>query len=138
MNSNFLSSIGLGNIDIGYIFLGLVIANVLLLILIIIAFVQVGKFKKKYKNRVNMKIDLVDSKGDKVNISTKADLYSNEYLVEKTVYELNWFNEENPDNIVMEPLKFDGYCMRSIDEDAKYEELEKSNTKGKKPAAKKK
>ena len=49
MNSNFLSSIGLGNIDIGYIFLGLVIANVLLLILIIIAFVQVGKFKKKYK-----------------------------------------------------------------------------------------
>ena len=85
-----------------------------------------------------MKIDLVDSKGDKVNISTKADLYSNEYLVEKTVYELNWFNEENPDNIVMEPLKFDGYCMRSIDEDAKYEELEKTNTKGKKPAAKKK
>ena len=95
-------------------------------------------FKKKYKNRVNMKIDLVDSKGDKVNISTKADLYSNEYLVEKTVYELNWFNEENPDNIVMEPLKFDGYCMRSIDEDAKYEELDKTNTKGKKPGAKKK
>lgn len=49
MNSNFFNSIGLGNIDIGYIFLGLVIANVLLLILIIIAFVQVGKFKKKYK-----------------------------------------------------------------------------------------
>ena len=95
-------------------------------------------FKKKYKNRVNIKIDLVDSKGDKVNISSKADLYSNEYLVEKTVYELNWFNEENPENIVMEPLKFDGYCMRSIDEDAKYEELDKTNTKGKKPGAKKK
>ena len=94
-------------------------------------------FKKKYKNRVNMKIDLVDSKGDKVNIGSKADLYSNEYLVEKTVYELNWFNEENPDNIILEPLKFDGYCMRSIDDDAKFEELDKNN-KGKKTAPKKK
>ena len=49
MNSNFFCFFGLGNIDIGYIFVGLVIANVLLLILIIIAFVQVGKFKNKYK-----------------------------------------------------------------------------------------
>lgn len=49
MNSNFLNSIGLGSIDIGYLFLGLVIACVLLFILLIISFVQIGKFKKKYK-----------------------------------------------------------------------------------------
>ena len=49
MSSNFLNSIGLGNIDIGYLFLGLSIVSVILFILIIITFIQVGKFKKKYK-----------------------------------------------------------------------------------------
>ena len=28
------------------------------------------------------------------------------------------------------PIKFDGYCMRSIEEDAKYEEDEKTGAKG--------
>ena len=95
-------------------------------------------FKKKQKNKMNIKIDLVDSKGDKVNIFTKADLNSKEYLVEKTVYELNWINEENPENPTLEPLKFDGYCMRTIDEDSKYEDFEKGNAKNKKQAPKKK
>lgn len=95
-------------------------------------------FKKKQKNKMNIKIDLVDSKGDKVNIITKADLNSKEYLVEKTVYELNWINEENPENPTLEPLKFDGYCMRTIDEDSKYEDFEKGNAKNKKQAPKKK
>ena len=94
-------------------------------------------FKKKQKNKVNIKIDLIDSKGDKVNIITKADLISKEYLVEKTVYELNWINEENPENPSLEPLKFDGYCMRTIEEDSKFEEFEKANAKNKKPAKKK-
>lgn len=49
MNSNFFNSIGIGGIDAGYIFLGLVIACVVLLILVIVAFVQIGKFKKKYQ-----------------------------------------------------------------------------------------
>lgn len=49
MNSNFLNSIGLGNIDIGYLFLGLTIISVLLFIMIIVTFIQIGKFKKKYK-----------------------------------------------------------------------------------------
>lgn len=49
MNSNFLNSLGIGNIDIGYILLGLVIACAILLILMIIAFVQIRKFKKKYE-----------------------------------------------------------------------------------------
>ncbi len=48
MNSSFLSSIGLGGIDIGYLLLGLLVVSVVLLILLIIAFVQISKFKKKY------------------------------------------------------------------------------------------
>lgn len=49
MNSKFFNSIGIGGIDAGYIFLGLVITCVVLLILVIIAFVQIGKFNNKYK-----------------------------------------------------------------------------------------
>lgn len=49
MNSNFLSMIGLGSIDAGYLLLGLLIINMILLILIIIAFVQISKFTQKYK-----------------------------------------------------------------------------------------
>lgn len=48
MNSSFLSSIGLGGIDIGYVLLGLLVVSVVLLILLVIAFVQISKFKKKY------------------------------------------------------------------------------------------
>ena len=58
-------------------------------------------FTKKFKERMNIKIDLIDAKGEKVNINSKGDVYSNEYLIEKTVYELNSFNipqktEEEP------------------------------------------
>lgn len=49
MNSNFLNMIGLGSIDAGYLFLGLLIINIILLILIIVAFTQISKFTKKYK-----------------------------------------------------------------------------------------
>ena len=49
-------------------------------------------FTKKFKERMNIKIDLLDAKGEKVNINTKGDVYANEYLLEKTVYELNSFN----------------------------------------------
>lgn len=48
MSSSFLSSIGLGSIDIGYLLLGLFGAGIILLILLVIAFVQINKFKKKY------------------------------------------------------------------------------------------
>lgn len=48
MNNNFFNSLGLGSIDIGYIFLGLMIVCIILLILVIVAFVQISKFKKKY------------------------------------------------------------------------------------------
>ena len=49
MSSNFLKIIGLGHIDIGYLFLGLIITNVILFILMVIAFLQIGRFKKKYQ-----------------------------------------------------------------------------------------
>ena len=136
-------------------------------------------FTKKFKERMNIKIDLIDSKGEKVNINSKGYVYSNEYLIEKTVYELNSFNipqkteeepkdskkntkkdfkkeekkkeakeskdnKDNKDNkeepkeieLVLEPVKIDGYCFRTIKEDQSLEDTEKPG-KDKKGAKKK-
>ena len=49
MNSRILNYIGLGNIDIGFLFLGLLAISLILLIIIIAALVQIHKFKKKYE-----------------------------------------------------------------------------------------
>ena len=49
MNSRILKYIGLGNIDIGFLFLGLAAISLILLIIIIAALVQIHKFKKKYE-----------------------------------------------------------------------------------------
>jgi hypothetical protein len=83
MNSNFLNSLGLSNIDAGYIFLGLLIAIVILLILIIVAFVQIGKFKKKYnkfmlgKDASSLEDDIItlyeDNKFMKLNIDKNRE-----------------------------------------------------------------
>ena len=130
-------------------------------------------FTKKFKERANIKIDLIDSKGEKVNINSRGDVYSNEYLIEKTVYELNSFNtpqkneeekdskkntkkdfkkeekkkdnKDNKDNkeeqkeveLVLEPVKIDGYCFRTIKEDQSLDETEKVGGKDKKGAKKK-
>ena len=131
-------------------------------------------FSKKYKERMNIKIDLVDAKGEKVNINSKGDAYANEYLIEKTVYELHSFNlpqkteednkdskkntkkdfkkddkkKENKDNkenkeepkeieLVLEPVKIDGYCFRTVQEDQNTDENEKAGGKDKKGAKKK-
>ena len=134
-------------------------------------------FSKKYKERMNIKIDLVDSKGEKVNINSKGDTYANEYLIEKTVYELHSFNipqkneednkdskkntkkdfkkdekkkdnkeaKDNKDNkeepkeieLVLEPVKIDGYCFRSVKEDQNMDDAEKTGGKDKKGAKKK-
>ena len=135
-----------------------------------------GIFTKKYKERMNIKIDLIDAKGEKVNINTKGDVYANEYLIEKTVYELNSFNipqktedepkdskkntkkdfkkeekkketKENKDKdnkeepkeieLVLEPVKIDGYCFRTIKEDQSLDDTEKTGGKDKKGAKKK-
>jgi len=134
-------------------------------------------YNKKYKERMNIKIDLVDAKGEKVNINLKGDTYANEYLIEKTVYELHSFNlpqkieddnkdskkntkkdfkkddkkKENKDNkdnkenkeepkeieLVLEPVKIDGYCFRSVKEDQNMDDSEKTGGKDKKGAKKK-
>ncbi len=47
--SNFLSLIGLGNIDIGYILLAFVILIVILLVMNIVSFVKIGKLQKRLK-----------------------------------------------------------------------------------------
>ena len=128
---------------------------------------------------MNIKIDLVDAKGEKININSKGDTYANEYLIEKTVYELHSFNipqkteednkdskkntkkdfkkddkkkdnkdsKENKDNkdnkeepkeieLVLEPVKIDGYCFRSVKEDQNIDDNEKAG-KDKKGAKKK-
>ena len=137
-----------------------------------------GIFSKKFKDRATIKIDLIDAKGEKVNINSKGDVYANEYLIEKTVYELNSFNipqkteedtkdskkntkkdfkkddkkketKENKDKdkenkeeqkeieLVLEPVKIDGYCFRTIKEDQSLDDSEKPGTKDKKGAKKK-
>ena len=47
MTSNFLSQIGLGNIDIGYILLGMLIVIIILLVLVIVSLVKNSKLKKR-------------------------------------------------------------------------------------------
>ena len=137
-----------------------------------------GIFTKKFKERMTIKIDLIDAKGEKVNINSRGDVYANEYLIEKTVYELNSFNipqkteddtkdskkntkkdfkkeekkketKENKDKdkenkeeqkeieLVLEPVKIDGYCFRTIKEDQSIDDTEKTGGKDKKGAKKK-
>ncbi len=83
MNSNLLNSLGLGNIDIGYLLIGLISISVILLILIIITFVQISKFKKKYKkfmlgkDGANLEKDIMtlyeDNKFMKLSIDRNRD-----------------------------------------------------------------
>lgn len=48
MNSNFLNSIGLGSIDIGYLFLIMFIVVLILLIIAIVSLIGLCKLKKRY------------------------------------------------------------------------------------------
>lgn len=49
MNSNILKSIGLGNFDIGYIFIGLIVLILILFIICIVSGVKQSKLKKRYE-----------------------------------------------------------------------------------------
>ena len=111
-------------------------------------------FKKKNKDKVNLKIELFDSKGESVNINENIESIANEFLLDKTVFELYYFKypeikkkeekkkeekkEEENLEPTLEPLKFDGYCMRSIEEDAEFEEDDKNKDKKDKKGNKKK
>lgn len=98
------------------------------------------KFVKMNKIKSNIKIELVDHKGDKVNINTKGQAYAMEYLEGQRCYELNkYIDNQNIETGTFDPLKYDGYCIRTIDEDIKFEENEKGKDKkktGGKPAKK--
>ena len=47
VNNNLLTKIGLGSIDIGYIFIGLLVLIVILLILVIVMLVKISKLNKR-------------------------------------------------------------------------------------------
>ena len=49
MTSNVLSSLGLGNIDIGYILIGSLVLFLILLVLLIVTMVKQSKLKKRYE-----------------------------------------------------------------------------------------
>jgi len=48
MTSNILQQIGLGNLDIAYLFIGFAVVIIVLLILVIVQMVQLSKLKKRY------------------------------------------------------------------------------------------
>ena len=48
MNSDFLTMIGLGGVDIGYILLGIVAVLLILLVILIVLIVKYNKIKKRY------------------------------------------------------------------------------------------
>lgn len=97
MNSNILNIIGLGNIDIGYILIGLAGISLLLLILLIIAFVQISKFKKKYnkfmqgKNATSLEDDIValyeDNKFIKSNLENNREDIKTLFKKHETVFQ---------------------------------------------------
>lgn len=49
MTSNLLDSIGLGNIDIAYFFIGIIVVLIILFILLIVQITKISKLKKKYE-----------------------------------------------------------------------------------------
>ena len=83
MNSNFFNSIGLGNVDIGYIFIGLLIIDFILIGALFFAFLQIKRFKNKYekfmqgKNAGSLEDDIIslyeDNKYIKSSIETNRE-----------------------------------------------------------------
>jgi len=49
MTSNFFNSIGLSNVDIGYILIGIILIVLILIVLYIVSIVKLSKLKKKYE-----------------------------------------------------------------------------------------
>ena len=85
MNSQILNYIGLGNLDIGYIFIGIIVLIFILMILVIIQMVNTSKLKNKYtkfmqgKDAKSLELDMIglyeDNKFIKVSIEkNKSDI----------------------------------------------------------------
>lgn len=79
MNSDFLTMIGLGGIDIGYILVGIVAVLLILLILLIILLVKYSKIKKRYdkfmkgKNATSLEEDMHGLFTDMKLLKSSAD-----------------------------------------------------------------
>lgn len=65
--------------DAGYLLLGLLIINIILLVMIIVAFLQISKFTKKYKkfmqgkNAANLETDIMKLYEDNTFIKTQVE-----------------------------------------------------------------
>lgn len=79
MNSDFLTMIGLGGIDIGYILIGIAAVLLILLILLIILLVKYSKIKKRYdkfmtgKNATSLEEDMHGLFADMKLLKVAAD-----------------------------------------------------------------
>lgn len=79
MSSDFLNSIGLGWIDIGYILLGVIVLLVILLIITIVQIAKTSKLKKKYnkfmqgKDAKSLEADIIKLYEDNQDIKSMTD-----------------------------------------------------------------
>ena len=79
MNYDLLKTIGLGNLDITYIFIGILVVVLILLILLIVQTVKLNKLTKKYrkfmlgKNAKNLETDIVGLYEDNKFIKISLD-----------------------------------------------------------------
>ncbi|WP_330373242.1 DUF4446 family protein [Kineothrix alysoides] len=79
VNSEILSYIGLGNLDIGYLMIGMVILIIILAVLVIIQMVSTSKLKKKYskfmqgKDAKNLEKDIIGLYEDNKFVKAAAE-----------------------------------------------------------------
>lgn len=89
MNYNLLSNMGLGNMDLTYLFIGAFAAILLLLIIVIVLYMKLGRLSKKYnkfmggKNAKSLEKDIMglyeDNKLIKVSMDKNRDDIENLY-----------------------------------------------------------
>ena len=79
MNSEILNYIGLANLDIGYIFIGILVLILILMILVIVQIVNTSKLKKKYakfmqgKDAKSLEMDVIGLYEDNKFIKTSME-----------------------------------------------------------------
>lgn len=79
MSSDFLNSIGLGGVDIGYIILGIAIICLIFIIVTIVQIVKINKLKKKYekfmqgKDAKSLEKDIIGLYEDNKFLKTTVD-----------------------------------------------------------------
>lgn len=87
LKSSFFSSIGLGNLDIGYVLLGMLIIIIVLLVLLIIQMVKTSKLKKRLdkfiigKDGMSLEQDIIGLFEDNKFLKANADKNKKEIRV---------------------------------------------------------